>query len=492
MTAYDEYIERIKHEFLGDKHWAEIKKKIEAGGKSKYTLIIGAGVTACIVGSWNQLLNEVAIHRVVDDNNGSCTPKELCDYVGRVLNGALLPNATDVLEKGEYLQFDPADSIDASDRSDRQVNQRERNFAHRVLSSIRRLEKRQLKGRNYEEDFLDWLSDHEISAFRIRRKQMSDMEHIRNALTGKSLLDLINGLNEWQKDCAEQDLDIDIIRKEILASNVAYLKCLLPMENPDVTIRKAIQTAEAGNIEEALKKLIIEAAAYALWLPNYCTLDALLYLSLHGKFQSVLTYNFDTVFDRLLANEEVQDIYGVPDTKVRVYGIHSVNPYILGKGKRAIDVHHVHGILDEDIEKVQSIIFSGTSYEEYQSNHFNLGSMKIASAWYSGSLLCVGFSGSDANFRSILREFIHMKGSITSLEDEEMHDVYITRGLKTDREVYGLTEKTNDDDLMFSYACLKTYMSMLQNYFFNKTGAHIIWDEDFESMARNLKGLIGP
>lgn len=74
---------------------------------------------------------------------------------------------------------------------------------------------------------------------------------------------------------------------------------------------------------------------------------------------------------------------------------------------------------------------------QYQSNHFNLGSMKIASAWYSGSLLCVGFSGSDANFRSILREFIHMKGSITSLEDEEMHDVYITRGLKTDREVYG-------------------------------------------------------
>ena len=490
MTAYDEYIKRIKYEFPGDKHWSEIKQKLEKDSKPRYTLIVGAGVTACIVGSWNQLLNEVAIHRVVDDNNGVCTPKELRDYVGRALNGVLLPEATDVLEKGEYLQFDPTDSIDASDRSDRQVNQRERNFAHRVLSSILRLERRQLKGRDYERDFLDWLGDHEISAFKIRRRQLNDTEHIRNALAGMSLLDLINGLNEWQKKCAEQDLSIANIKKAIIDDDVAYLKRLLPMENPDTTISVAINKAKAGNIEEALKQLIIEAAAYALWLPNYCTLDALLYLCLHGKFQSVLTYNFDTVFDRLLANKEVQKKYGVPMTKVRVYGIHSANPYILGNGRRTIDVHHVHGILDEAIENVQSIIFSGTSYEEYQSNHFNLGSMKIASAWHSGGLLCVGFSGSDANFRSILREFIRMKGSITSLKDEEMHDVYITRGLKTDREAYGLTEKTNDDDLRFSYGCLKTYMSMLQNYFYNKTGAHIIWDEDFESMARNLKGLI--
>lgn len=117
--------------------------------------------------------------------------------------------------------------------------------------------------------------------------------------------------------------------------------------------------------------------------------------------------------------------------------------------------------------------------------------MRIASAWHAGGILCVGFSGSDANFRSILKEFLRMEEeeSITSLNDKEKHDIYITRSLKSDREAYGLPPKADARDLDIAYGCLRTYMRMLRDYFKKKIRANIIWDNDFESMARNLKSL---
>ena len=507
--AYDYYMKKIEDEFLEKGQWDSIKEHLCTENSLPYTLVIGAGVTACVVGSWNHLLNEVATHRVLDDNHGSIdlTPDKLLDYIRRIRKGTLLPEATDVLEKGEYLRYDPDDSIDKAEKQGEQDYLRETIFARRVYSSILRLQKRQLKGRDYKDDFIDWLDNREVSAFQIPRKKMNDSEVIEAAVSGKNVEELINGLNAWNANTSNMPLVESEIRAYLQAGKYEELKRLLPVGNPEKTIKEAIDNAHKGhrsNEDNALKTLLVESAVYVLWLPDYGTLDALLELCLHGKFRSVLTYNFDTIFEWLLSDKKVQAKYKAKRTKVNIYGIHDPNPVgSLGEGKQSIDVYHVHGILDERIgakqdkvttelvkKSIEPIIFSGTSYESYQLSHFNLGSMAIASAWHHGSLLCVGFSGSDANFRSILKEIMFMtQGGITSPNDEQKHEIYITRSLKSDREEYGLTDKATEEDSLIAYGCLRSYMRMIQDYFKKKIGAKIIWDRDFQSMAQHLKSL---
>lgn len=259
-----------------------------------------------------------------------------------------------------------------------------------------------------------------------------------------------------------------------------------------------------GVIGKKSRKDLCKLIAEAIWLPDYGTLDALLKLCLKGAFSRVLTYNFDTIFDHLLANEDVQKAYKITQTvKVEVYGIHNTDALNLPgicketvQDNHVIKIYHVHGVLDECMRKrrddeeipiIDPIIFSGSSYSSYQSNHFNLGSLRIADALTEGSLLCVGFSGVDANFRSIQSELIRSRNQVLSLQDYKRHKVYITRSLKQDRKCFDMIEHGKDIDT--AYACLRSYMNMLQDYFVNVLGATLVWAENFEAMAALLRKL---
>lgn len=545
MATYEERFLHICKEFdvgfrIGKKHylmrnrWDDIAKKMK-DERCSFTLLIGAGVTGSIVGQWDELLNEVAIQRVLSDNESmwSLTDSKLREFIAASegMHGTYLFAETDALEKGEYLKQDSSDCVGSgSATTDKEKITREVAFAHRVLTAIETLTKKKLRGEDYIKDFLAWKKneDNIITGFsKLKRKEIvytcvgeaadaiSSEGKKRRPLTAilnnskkYPLQKLTSGFYQWM--CKNKEY-FTSEQKKSLASFLA--KTLLVNGETvaeDLMHRTAVELADelnecvkrgcviGKNRRAGLCKLIAEA----IWLPDYGTLDALLELCLKGAFSRVLTYNFDTIFDHLLANDDVQKAFGIkpPDTvKVKVYGIYNTDALTLPgfceeteTENNVIKIYHVHGALDECMHKsrdalIDPIIFSGSSYSSYQSNHFNLGSLRIADAINEGSLLCVGFSGIDANFRSIQNELIRSHNQVLSLQDYKHYKVYITRSLKPDRKHFDMVE--NEEDIDAAYACLRSHMNMLQNYFENVVGAKLVWAENFEAMAALLREL---
>ena len=569
MATYKEWFQHICDEFdvgfrdgktkhLTRNRWYCIAQDMNYGlghesehEPEHFTLLIGAGVTGSIVGQWNELLNEVAIQRVLSDNESmeSLTVDKLRMFIATSggMHGSFLPAETSVLEKGEYLKQDSSDCIGSGSPSTAKENvTREVAFAHRVLTAIETLIKKKLRGKDYIEDFLSWKENRAdiIEGFpKLKRKEIVyistgedadaissegrkrlPLEEILNNDTEYSPQELTSGFYEWLvnneiyfTDKQKKSL-ASILAKMLLANRQTEFYDTAKAYDPEATVTKNLMHLTTVKLADVLKKCVerkgvigkkrrkdlCKLIAEAIWLPDYGTLDALLELCLKGAFSRVLTYNFDTIFDHLLANEDVQRAYKItPTVKVEVHGIH--NTYALKLPgfydktdlyDHAIKIYHVHGVLDEcmrrrrdvdEIPFIDPIIFSGSSYSSYQSNHFNLGSLRIADALNEGSLLCVGFSGVDANFRSIQSELIRSRNQVLSLQDYKRHKVYITRSLKQDRKCFDMVEHGKDIDI--AYACLRSYMNMMQDYFVNVLGATLVWAENFETMAALLRKL---
>ena len=559
MTTYKERFQHICKEFdvgfrygkkkhLIKNRWDDIAQNISDG--QHFTLLIGAGVTGSIVGQWSDLLNEVAIHRVLSDNESMklLTANKLRIFIAASegMRGRFLPAETDALEKGEYLKQDSGDCVGSGSTSTAKEDvTREVAFAHRVLTAIETLTKINLRGKDYIEDFLAWKEnrDNIIEGFpKLKRKEIVytfagedadaissegkkrlPLAAILNNSKSYSLLALASGFHQW---LCENEIYFTHKQKKNFASILA--KMLLPLGKSyfdkavepkdtektvteDLMNLKAVKLADdlkkyvekKGSIDEKSREDLCKMIAQAIWLPDYGTLDALLELCLKKTFSRVLTYNFDTIFDHLLANGDVQKAYNVTrHVEVMVYGIHDTDPLNLQgfctkrvSDNPVIKIYHVHGVLDGSMREsrdnriplIDPIIFSGSSYSSYQSNHFNLGSLRIADALNEGCLLCVGFSGVDANFRSIQSELIRSLDQVSSLQDDKRHNVYITRSLKQDRKCFDMVEKEKDIDT--AYACLRSHMNMLQNYFKDVVGAKLVWAENFETMAALLRKL---
>lgn len=559
MATYKKRFQHICKEFdigfrAGEKKpltrncWCDIEQNMV---DEPFTLLIGAGVTAHIVGQWDELLNEVAIQRVLSDNESmpSLTVNKLRTFIiaSEGMHGSFLPAETDVLEKGEYLKQDSDDCVGSGSPSmAKEEITREVAFAHRVLTAIETLTKKKLRGKGYIEDFLTWKEDKDniIEGFpNLKRKQIvyTSAGEDADALSSEgkkrlplaailnnekeySLQELTSGFYEWLEKnevyfTYEQKKSFaSILAKMLFENGKRNFYDSVEKDDTEATVkeelmhRTAVELADdlnkyverKGVIDENSRKDLCKLIAEAIWLPDYGTLDALLELCLKGAFSRVLTYNFDTIFDHLLANVDVQKAYSITQpVKVKVYGIHNTDALKLpgfcaktDSNDHVIKIYHVHGVLDEcmrksrdddEIPRIDPIIFSGSSYSSYQSNHFNLGSLRIADAVNEGSLLCVGFSGVDANFRSIQGELIHSHNQVLSLQDYKRHNVYITRSLKHDRRHFDMVE--NEKDIDTAYACLRSHMNMLRDYFENVVGAKLVWAENFEAMAALLRGL---
>lgn len=568
MATYKERFQHICNEFnvgfrdgegkpLIMNRWDDIAQNICDG---HFTLLIGAGVTGSIVGQWNDLLNEVAIYRVLSDNESMklLTVNKLRTFIAASegMRGRFLPAETDALEKGEYLKQDSGDCVGSGSTSTaKEEVTREVAFAHRVLTAIETLTKINLRGKDYIEDFLAWKEnrDNIIEGFpKLKRKEIVytfagedadaissegkkrlPLAAILNNDTEYSLQELTSGFYEWLGNYEiyfthkQKKNFASILAKMLLPLGKSYFDKAAGPKDTEKTVTedlmhlKAVKLADdlkkyvekKGSIDEKSREDLCKMIAEAIWLPDYGTLDALLELCLKETFSRVLTYNFDTIFDHLLANDDVQKAYNVTrPVEVMVYGIHDTDALNLQgfctksvSDNPVIKIYHVHGVLDEcmcnsredeidgSVEKkskaplIAPIIFSGSSYSSYQSNHFNLGSLRIADAVNEGCLLCVGFSGVDANFRSIQSELIRSRNQVLSLQDYKRHDVYITRSLKQDRKCFDMVE--NGKDIDTAYACLRSHMNMMQDYFDNVVGANLIWAENFEAMAALLREL---
>jgi hypothetical protein len=116
--------------------------------------------------------------------------------------------------------------------------------------------------------------------------------------------------------------------------------------------------------------------------------------------------------------------------------------------------------------------------------------MQIADAYYKGSLLCVGFSGVDPNFRSVIRQMNLLKNAPV-FDDGKKHEILLTRSLKEIRRYYGINEEMEADDYGPAFLCACTYLEMLRQYYKNATKVKLLWSSDYEDMNDKLKKMFG-
>ena len=502
--SYKEYEDELKNTFSGDTDWGKLDDTKDI------TLLLGAGVTSCLVGNWNELLNELAILRVASESKDISLQK-VSDYLDKCCNSMFLPEDTSALEKGEYLRYCITDNL-LFDSKEENGKWREIVFAGRVAVAVWRLMKRHLcdgAGKetesDYKTDFLKWCSNTETEPFSFGRRELSESDKIESALDKLPSEEIAKKLN------THYGISIDTLKlSSIIDSGTEKVDEIFNMFDLHYSsqsreeCRKKIKAIlkhrdMSGKTKDERTKIFLKKiASYLLWRPSYETLETMLSMCINRKISNVITYNFDTIFDRLLSDEEVQKtLYKLTDPftylHVKVYGIKTNEPLeLIGCGKEnhteVICVHHVHGIVDEEMEKPEPVIFSETSYLSYQQLALNIGSMQIADAYYRGSLLCVGFSGVDPNFRSVIRQMNHLKNAPV-FDDGKEHEIFLTRGLKEITKYYGIKDEMEEDDYEPAFLCARTYLEMLKYYYMKEIKVNILWSAKYEDMNARLRAV---
>lgn len=319
MTNYEYYQDKLKKTYLKCSLVEELERE------RNLSLLIGAGVTSCIVGGWNDLLNEIAVLRYCSEHE-DINPDSLRVYIEASCDGCFLPNETNPIEKGEYLRYDIKDiaSFETEELND---TWREATFAHQVLLAMERLMERKLsdgahqhKLISYEEDFINWCKNVSDPVFGIGRKLVSDIDNSREELKKYSNETIVQMLSSKYGVL----IDLSTVEKAIQEAKEPYdqiktLFGLLMDKNLEKEARTILSKAKAtkGNLNKEIGELLRLVTAHALWRPSYCTLEALLRLCLKGRITEVISYNFDMVFDKLLANKRVREVLIEMEEKIQ-------------------------------------------------------------------------------------------------------------------------------------------------------------------------------
>lgn len=505
VMNYDDRLKELRKTCKNDIKWGLLKDK-------EITLVVGAGVTSCLVGNWNDLLNELAVIRCVSEGR-DVSPQQMLDFLNENCRGKFLPDDTDVLEKGEYLRFSPKDMgiYKEREKADSWI---ETVFADRVGYAVERLITKHLcdgGGKqfspDYKADFLAWCRNTPQGPFDIGRRELSKNTKTEEYLEKMSAGEITGGLHSWYGI----SLDDTYLAKEIADGRGVEAATAMfgPLfkDRSDAAFRKKTSdilkdsSMEGKEAAEKARLFLIRISSYLLWRPSYETLETTLSLCARKKIRHVLTYNFDTIFERLLNDREVQVLLrggtGKAHVPVCVYGIQDIKPLKFGDfskkpDSQGIHIYHVHGIVDRELEKPERVIFSETSYHSYQEIKLNPGSMEIARAFYRGHLLCVGFSGSDANFRSVLRQrSLYASAPSFSKELKKNNHILMTRSLKEITDYYEIKKGMAEKNLEVAFSCAMTNLCMQENYYSKNHNITILWTQDFEDMTKQIKDAFG-
>ncbi len=240
------------------------------------------------------------------------------------------------------------------------------------------------------------------------------------------------------------------------------------------------------------------------------TLDAVLKLCLQGNIRQLIVYNFDDLIEQLLVSKDVRDIY-TTNTEVVVnaysYGgmkkeeKNGVN-YHFGmfplsfseeptSPKRTISLYHVHGIVADGITPIP-LVFSEHSYIEYNEIAFNWSNQIIMDILTRFNLLTVGFSGTDSNFRTIVKSLKSAKSS--SMFGVSGHNRAIILTLTHNKYTDLLKDKdgvSKIDDGMIE-KLNEYYCDMVNAYYKKYFDIDVWWSKDFSCLAQDLLTRIPP
>jgi len=229
------------------------------------------------------------------------------------------------------------------------------------------------------------------------------------------------------------------------------------------------------------------------------TLRHVLGICLSGKVEHVINYNFDTILEKLLIDHNVCrkiepcedkwpviEVYAYNDKRIRsLYNDRSGVATSSTQPRKILRIYHVHGIAHKDEEHpylTQPLIFSENSYLEYQRTLLNWSQRRIADVMQNNNLLCIGFSGTDANFRYLARMMNTIHNNSVLGSDVE-NRIWITQRLHSK---FLKDSKTGNP---YSFACLEMLTESTTRYFKKHFNATILWAENFHKMADELKRI---
>lgn len=435
-------------------------------GKS-LTLCIGSGITSQLVGEWNTLLNEIASSIFFNKILEQYKEEKIYPFGKIVINGTDVheflknlwegfPGNISVLEKGEYLAAQCDRSLKEKqtiqqfyDSYDKGPHWRELVFAEITLDVSRRL----------------------IAENISKAKNMKD--------PGK-------------------DVKIDLPRLEDFLVDF-YL---------EMTNERDKALAAGKKVESKSPFKMIES------------LEAVVNLCFSGKISHIINYNFDTILEVLLFSDKVYEYYkrkgGIP-LQLEVYNPfcdHEKPVSLFVKDKDSTERHtiridHVHGLLDARLPEVSPIVFSEESYINVRRTALHWSSLAIAKAVTEGSILCIGFSGEDDDFRTICQRMMDNNGFGYARTDSSTKSIsshiFLVASLnsrikkirKPLEEKILLRKRTDegdpkvfDEEKVCIYELFASYIDMVERYFKDHLNVQIIWIKDRPDIPALLEELV--
>ena len=435
--------------------------------RKSLTLCIGSGVTSQLVGEWNTLLNEIAsgifFNKILEQCKEEKTYSfgkirligtDVHDFLNNLWEG--FPGNISVLEKGEYLAAQ-------CDRS--------------------------LKDKNIIQQFYD----------------SSDKgPHWRELVFAEITLDVSRRLiaeniekGEKKKD-PSKDAKIDLPKLE-----EHLVDFYLDMVNERDKI-----LAEGKKVGSDSPFKMIES------------LEAVVNLCFSGKISHIINYNFDTILEVLLFSDKVYEYYkskgGIP-LQLEVYnpfGDHEkpVSLFVQNTDStmcHTIRIDHVHGLLDARLPEISPIVFSEESYINVRRTALHWSSLAIAKAVTEGSILCIGFSGEDDDFRTICQRMMDNNGFGYSRMDSSTKSIsshiFLVASLNSrigklknplkekinqrNRPV-GTEPQVSEKEKACIYELFDSYVDMVERYFKDHLNVQIVWIKDRPDIPALLQELI--
>lgn len=221
------------------------------------------------------------------------------------------------------------------------------------------------------------------------------------------------------------------------------------------------------------------------------TLVAVVKLCIKKNIKTIVTYNFDMILDKLIASNEVRELFGEnSNVAVHVHTYFKDEPIrIWGneKSEEIVNIYHVHGVLDKELDAMP-IIFSENSYQSYQKTILNWSNIRLADVMLKYNVLCIGFSGDDANFR-MLRRFLEesMANPIMGKGTVKKH-LYVMRSCGNEIQNF-INCRDFNSKAECALASIKTYLELVSNYFVRQLGTEIIWSDGYIKMAEQINWL---
>ena len=478
----------------------DLRRQIEDKWKDRketpFCLLIGSGVTRKFVGTWPELLNQLLCARLInrwldDSNHESNDIQELIRYIEKFD----FFKGEGHLEQGDYLLSD--DCEPGSLNSLNELVWQEKYFSNQVSLALEK---------------------------KIQKYSLNPLEKKRDMCEGKKCSTVCAAFNKSIK----KPSDFFVTLKEV-------------NEN------KPFSTREER--EDQFKNCPL--------YHDISTLMAVVEICLSGSIRHIINYNFDTVIEQILADERVLELSGRYTEKeplhihIWTYGqskqtdIEKKKTDVVWKSSRSvlhfhfgedwiyqetlpsnenhIHFYHVHGIggIPEDwktnpsdssdssdsLDSLDSlkllenipIIFSEHSYTEYQKAEYNWSNRTIVNLMRKFSIMMVGFSGEDANFRSIARSIKNSNlyeiltgyyednkekpGNLILLRSRSEHKEEFEGALnncyKDSAIVHGTSKDISGQVEFFS----DIYEKMVSNYYRNYFNISVYWEDNFDKIA---------